>query len=369
MSKFLYHFEQKKGWMNDPNGCVFFKGRYHMFFQYRENGKETQTWWGHAVSDDFLHWEELDVAIKSENDWEDVGCWSGSAIIKDERLYLFYTSTSSIHGQTVSIAYTDDGETFFRYEKNPVISNSPLGNNDNFRDPKVFAYQGKYYMLIGTEVGETGKILCFTSQNLFDWEYSHVFYSNDKYCRMLKMATLECPDFFPLGDKWVLKFSSQKHRTEIFVVGMFDGDNFTMEKNDCFIDAGNELFAMQTFANVPDRTVAIGWMWNWEKPATKGYETRTGTMTIPRELTLKNGKVYNYPVQSARHLLKTESDYVKVEGNIVTVFGKNGEPVLCKDMREYNGVKKVEKVEIIHDFNTVEIFINDGEASITQWLI
>ena len=368
MSRFLYHFEQKKGWMNDPNGCVFFKGRYHMFFQYRAGGRKSQTWWGHAVSDDLLRWKELKVAIKSENDWEDVGCWSGSAIVKDERLYLLYTSASSTRGQTVSIAYSDDGETFFRYEKNPVISNSPFGNNDNFRDPKVFAYGNKYYMLIGTEFEGKGRILSFVSDNLFDWSYLNEFYLSTKY-ELPVSCTLECPDFFPLKDKWVLKFSSIRHGKEIFVVGSFDGEIFTPESEEYVIDAGNELYAMQTFANLSDKTVAIGWMWSWKKTAPKGYEKRTGMMCVARELSLKNGKVYNYPVQSAIHLLKTKSEYVKVDGNVVTIFGKNGEPILCKDMREYNSVNKVEKVEILHDFNTVEIFINDGEASITQWLL
>lgn len=368
MSKFLYHFEQKKGWMNDPNGCVFFKGRWHMFFQYRENGKETQTWWGHAVSEDLLHWKELDVALKCENEKEDVGCWSGSAIVKEERLYLFYTSVSTKYGQTISIAYTDDGVVFHRYANNPIISVSPLGHNEHFRDPKVFQYNDKYYMLVATELGDSGKILCYTSNDLFDWEYSHEFYSSNKYYRQKSMATLECPDFFPVEDKWVLKFSSQKHRTDIFSVGVFNGKNFIPEIEDCFVDAGNELFAIQTFANIQERVVAIGWMWNWEKPTTTGYETRTGTMTIPREITVKKGKVYNYPVKEARHLLVTESKYVQVNDTILTVFGEHGQIVLNKDLKDYNGLKQIEQVEILHDGDALEIFVNEGEVSITQWL-
>ena len=78
MSKFLYHFEQKKGFMNDPNGCVFFQGRYHMFFQYHEGGVNDQVWWGHAVSDNLLQWEELDVAIKNDVTCGELSCWSGS---------------------------------------------------------------------------------------------------------------------------------------------------------------------------------------------------------------------------------------------------------------------------------------------------
>jgi len=367
---FLYHFEQKKGFMNDPNGCVFFKGRWHMFFQYHEKGIEELSVWGHAVSDDLLSWEELEPAIINENEYETCGCWSGSAIVKDNRLYLFYTSAGDDCAQTVSLVYTDDCKNFIRYSDKPIISVSPLGDK-NFRDPKVFAYGGKYYMLLGTQVEKVGKLVCFQSDNLTDWTYTGEFYSSDNhYSERCRQATLECPEFFPLSnDKWGLKFSSQKYRQEVFVVGTFDGKAFTPETDELFIEASNEWYATQTFANVEGRTVLIGWMWCWHKPLVGEYEKRAGTMSIPREMTFKNGKIYNYPVKEAVKLLKPSSEYVKVNGTVVTVLGLNGEVVLEADMRNHNGVENINKIEILEDGKAVEIFINDGEATVTKWLI
>lgn len=375
MKEFLYHFEQKLGYMNDPNGCVYFKGRYHMFFQYNENGENV--WWGHAVSDDLLQWEELDVAIKNDKERGELCCWSGSAIIKEDTLYLFYTSIG--HNGTertsqISVAYTKDGIHFEKNENNPIIRTSPLGQIVHFRDPKVFAYNGKYYMLIASELDKVGKILCYTSSDLLNWTYKNVFFSSANHFGVWpNSATLECPDFFPLEDKWVLKFSSQKYRTEILVVGTFDGEKFIPESvNDSvevFFDAGKELFAMQSFANLDNKIIMAGWMWNWEKPRLGEYAVRTGTMCIPREFFLKNGKVYNYPIENARGLLTKESEYVKIEDTKITVFGLNGTVVLEKDIRGYNGLTEITSVDILQDGNAIEIFLNGGEVSVTQWLI
>lgn len=370
MSGFKYHFEQRLGWMNDPNGCVYFKGRWHIFFQYREEGRNTTTWWGHAVSDDLIEWEELPPALKHDPDslYESFGCWSGSSIVKDGRLYLFYTSVGEGESQSISLAYTDDGVNFTKHSANPIIPCPDFVYNFNFRDPKVFLYGGKYYMLLGTEFDGFGRILCYTSDDLVSWSYESEFYRSDKYEPYPSM-TLECPDFFPLGDRWVLKFSSQYHRKEIFVVGRFDGVSFTPESSEILIDGGEHLYATQTFAGVTDRTVMLGWMWSWEKPATPGYEVRTGTMCIPREVWLENGKVYNFPVAEARRMLKSESDFVSIDGTTVTVIGRNGAPMLVSDMSECNGVSEIRRVDILEDGDAVEIFLNGGEASLTEWLI
>ncbi|MBQ7387018.1 MAG: glycoside hydrolase family 32 protein [Clostridia bacterium] len=370
MSNFSYHFEQRLGFMNDPNGCVYFGGRWHTFFQYHEAGRNTTTWWGHAVSDDLLTWEELPPALKHEpnSPYEEFGCLSGSSIVKDGRLYLFYTSATAQKHQSISLAYTDDGVNFEKHPSNPIVPCPDFVYEHNFRDPKVFLYDGKYYMLVGAEFDRLGRILCYISEDLVSWSYASEFYVSDKY-EPYPSITLECPDFFPLGDRWVLKFSSQHHRKEIFVLGKFDGKAFTPETSETLLDGGEHLYAMQTFANVSDRTVMLGWMWSWEKPLTPGYETRTGTMCIPREFWLHDGKIYSYPVKEAQALLKQESKFVKLDGTTVTVLGKDGKSVLVRDMRECNGVREIERVDILEDSDAVEIFINGGEASITQWLI
>lgn len=129
-----YHFANKKGWMNDPNGLTHFNGKYHAFFQhYPYAPRWGQMHWGHAISDDMINWEEQEIALLPDQEYEDEGgCFSGSSIVKDGRLYLFYTSVSTKLGQTQSMAYTDDGVTFIKYEGNPIIKESPLGDKNNF---------------------------------------------------------------------------------------------------------------------------------------------------------------------------------------------------------------------------------------------
>ena len=158
-----FHFQNQKGWMNDPNGLIYYKGKYHAFFQhYPYAPRWGQMHWGHAVSENLLDWEELDIALCPDEPYEnDGGCFSGSAIEKDGRLYLFYTSVSHELGQTQSVAFSDDGITFTKYENNPVIKESPLGSNREFRDPKVFEYEGGYRMVVGAGIDNIGKLLLF----------------------------------------------------------------------------------------------------------------------------------------------------------------------------------------------------------------
>ena len=110
MNRFVNHFEPKIGWMNDPNGLVQFRGRYHAFFQhYPHDTVWGPMHWGHAVSDDLIHWEELPIALYPDQEYEnDGGCFSGSAIVHEDKLYLIYTSVGKELGQTQSIAVSED---------------------------------------------------------------------------------------------------------------------------------------------------------------------------------------------------------------------------------------------------------------------
>lgn len=131
-----FHFATKKGWINDPNGLVYFKGYYHIFYQHAPNFEkpwQDNMHWGHARTKDFLEYEELPVALFPDMPYDKDGCWSGTAIVKDETLYLFY---ASIHDgiQSVSVAYSDDGINFTKYKNNPVIEGYPSDGCPDFRD-------------------------------------------------------------------------------------------------------------------------------------------------------------------------------------------------------------------------------------------
>lgn len=350
------HFEPKTGWINDPNGLIFFRGRYHAFFQHNPFAPRWgQMHWGHAVSDDLIHWEELPVALYPDQSYEDEGgCFSGSAVEKDGRLYLFYTSVSRKLGQTQSVAWSDDGIRFEKYPGNPVIRQNPLGFED-FRDPKVVLVDGKWYMVVGTGDASSGKVLLFTGEDLLNWSYVGVLFEGKEYAHCI-----ECPDFFRLGDKYVLMFSKigETERAVHFVVGDFR-DGKLVDYHVCRPEWGQDFYAPQTFSD-GNRRIMIGWMYHWGKEAPEGCSI-AGAFSIPRELRLENGQVCNYPVAEALPLLKQESRYVEREGDILVLKDAAG------------GIQKRQlppesRVDILEDTKSVEVFVDGGRMSFSWWL-
>ncbi|MBO7549381.1 MAG: glycoside hydrolase family 32 protein, partial [Clostridia bacterium] len=133
-----YHYRPAKGWINDPNGLVYYGGRYHVFYQHapdHETPWNQPMHWGHAATEDFIHWEELPVALTPGEPYDGGGCWSGTAIVKDGRLYLFYAAISAV--SAAAMAFSDDGTRFLKYARNPVIPTFPPEGGPDFRDPAV----------------------------------------------------------------------------------------------------------------------------------------------------------------------------------------------------------------------------------------
>ena len=354
-----YHFEPKKGWINDPNGLVFYKGKYHAFFQhYPYAPKWGQMHWGHAASGDLIHWEELPIALypdKPYDNGENGGCWSGSAAIKDDLLYLFYTSVSDELGQTQSVAVSEDGLHFEKYENNPVIRQAPKDGSRDFRDPKVTKIGDAYYMVCGSGKDNIGKILLFSSENLFEWEYIGVLFEGGQYG-----SVLECPDFFPFEGKYMLMFSQMGRQTHstMFVYGDFDGKTLSPISFHA-PEAGPHFYAPQTFLDGKGRRIMIGWLSSWERQADAGADYM-GAFTIPRELKMADGKLYSFPVGEAGSLLKNDDELVKIEKNGVTVMASGLSFPL-----EHKGEAK--RVDILRDAKTIEVFIDAGEESFTYW--
>lgn len=352
-----YHFEPQKGWINDPNGLVYFKGKYHAFFQYNPfEPKWGPMYWGHAANDDLVHWEELPIALSPDQKYEDSkGCFSGSAIEKDGVLFLFYTSVSHELGQTQSIAMSTDGINFEKYKGNPVISQFPEDGSADFRDPKVTKIGATYYMVCGSGKDGIGKVLLYKSDDLFHWHYVNVLFEGAEYGDVI-----ECPDFFPLGGKYILMFSIMGKTTYStqFVCGNFHDDKF--EATDfCTPEAGPHFYAPQTFLDHKNRRIMIGWLYNWEKELDKGAEY-AGALTIPRELKMKSNRITNYPVEEALPLLKADDPLVSVDGNTVIIEPENLS--LTLDHKQ-----KIEHIAILRDTKTIEVFINAGESSCSYW--
>lgn len=263
-----YHHTPQYGWMNDPNGMFYKDGEWHLYYQYNPYGSlwENMTW-GHSVSKDLVHWEALPLAIEADA----LGTiFSGSCVVDKDNtagfgknaVIAFYTSAGE--AQTQSMAYsTDGGRTFNKYGKNPVVTfNAP-----DFRDPKVFWYDGTNRWIMMLAVGQEMQI--WSSANLKDWQKESSFgseYGNHG-------GVWECPDLLKIEDKWVLICNINPggpfggSATQYFV-GDFDGHKFTCEsmpKVTKWLDYGKDHYATVSFSNALDgRTVVLAWMSNWQ---------------------------------------------------------------------------------------------------------
>ncbi len=328
-----YHFQPKQGWMNDPNGLVEFKGHYHAFFQHNPHDiKWGPMHWGHAVSKDFLNWEELAIALYPDEEYEnDGGCFSGSAIVKDDRLYLFYTSVSKEFGQAQSVAYSDDGIHFTKYEGNPVIPHYPEKSATyDFRDPKVFAYEDEYRMVIGTKFDGHGRIVIYKSADLLKWEYVGILYDEPTY-----LNAIECPDLFMVDGKWILLFSriGFDNCQAAFIEGEFDGSRFIPGK-EYPVEFGPKFYAPQTFETISGRRILIGWFFDW-KTEVKPGSTSAGALTIPREISFDKDGLHIFPVKEARHLLK----HVPMPSDWQEVLGIEGEKGTVYALEDAEGIE------------------------------
>lgn len=296
------HFAPERNWMNDPNGLIYYKGKYHLFFQHNpfENFWGHMSW-GHAVSDDLITWKELPVAI---GDDEVHAIFSGSAVVdyfnttgfgtlENPPMVAIYTAHKHDHShQSQALAFSlDEGVTWTKYAGNPVLDL----HLDHFRDPKVTWDRTTESWLMSVALPKQQKISFYTSQNLKQW--SHL---SDFGPTAAVDGDWECPDLFPLavdGDdtkiKWVLVISINPggltggSGTQYFI-GDWDGKEFKADYlKTRWVDFGRDNYAGVTFNDAPNsRRIFIGWMNNWEYGKDFPTNPWRGSMTIPRELTL-----------------------------------------------------------------------------------
>lgn len=320
-----YHFTAPKGWLNDPNGLIYYKGYYHLFYQHNpKHCNWASMHWGHAVSEDMLHWKDLPIALYPDQPYDnhcEGGCFSGSAVEKDGILYLFYTATvrDDTRGyQTQCMAYSKDGIHFTKSTDNPLITEPPKGASNEFRDPKVFAVDNKWYLVIGGSVVSTegvsdGRVFLYTSDDLHQWNYlGNVIESNGHFGSMM-----ECPDFFELNGKWVLVCSPIDYpgkRQTLYLVGTmnFETCRFVIE-NTGNLDYGFDYYAPQSFLDEKGNRVLIGWQnsWPWmpwcEDCGPTDIEGWRGALSIPRIATLdEESNILLQPVENMKTLMKLD---------------------------------------------------------------
>lgn len=297
-----FHFSPARNWMNDPNGLVWYDGEFHLFFQYNPLGNDWGNMsWGHAVSPDLVHWEELPVALK-HTATEHV--FSGSVVIdhantsglgtKDTpAMVAVYTSHDVLtEHQGQSVAWSlDKGRTWTRHPKNPVLD---IGARD-FRDPKVFWYaEGGYWVMV-VALSAEHVVRLYRSDNLVAWDHLSDFGPAGSVDDVW-----ECPDLFPVtvdGDpervRWLLVVSVQGGAPAggsgmQYFVGDFDGTTFAADSpadvtEVSWVDFGADYYAAVSFADEPHgRRLLIGWMSNWAYAKDIPTEPFRGSMSAPR---------------------------------------------------------------------------------------
>lgn len=267
-----FHLQPPVGWLNDPNGLCVYGGQYHAFFQY---GPFDVTGgvkhWGHAVSKDLLHWEPLPVMLYPDEPFDCHGVYSGSALIEGTEMYLYYTGNvkhpgdfdyiKQGRGHNVCLAVSHDGKTVASKQCLLYNKDYPAGLTCHVRDPKVFAYEGKYYMVLGARTLEDkGEVLVLESTDKLHWNHINTLTTPEAFGYMW-----ECPDLFCLDGQWYLAVSPQGIQCQnIYGCGYFAvyGD----WRAHCTLgefheaDFGFDYYAPQSFVDENGRRIQIGWM-------------------------------------------------------------------------------------------------------------
>ena len=434
-----FHATPTIGWMNDPNGFSVYRGEYHLFYQYHPYSNEWGPMhWGHLKTKDFIRWERLPAAMAPDRDYDASGCFSGSAIeLPDGRQLLMYTGVQrdrspegflqDIQTQCIAIG---DGVNYDKCLDNPVLDQKDLpagGSAIDFRDPKLWrGDDGVYYAVVGNRTEDSsGAILLYRSADGIQWEFVRILdRCHNQYGKMW-----ECPDFFPLDGKHVLLTSPQEMNPvglefhagsgTMCLIGDWDlsGKSFTRQFVQA-IDYGLDFYAPQTLLAEDGRRIMIAWMQNWATVGAKPYHCRWfGQMTLPRELSLKDGRLYQMPVRELENYrdcrvihhnipVSGEANLPGVQGRkldmTVTVrpmgnelyrwfrirVAKDGEHETIIRYRPGDGTLKIDrtrsglphdivhtrsflvryregeiKLRIILDRFSLEVFVNDGEQA------
>lgn len=416
-----YHVSAPAGWINDPNGFCYYKGYYHIFYQYHPYSADWGPMhWGHARSKDLVHWESLPIALAPDTQADEDGCFSGSAIVKDDVLYLIYTGHHYYDDgdpdhfwQNQNLAYSTDGINFTKYENNPIIASAPEDNTHHFRDPKVWEKDGKYYMILGSQGKDgVGRAITYRSDDLKEWQYlGEIAKANGLTTEGFMW---ECPDFFELAGKDILLLSPQGIEAQgqkylnLFQTGYFVG-NFDYSTNTfehggfTELDHGHDFYATQTTLAPDGRRLVFGWMDMWESEFPEKADGWAGALTLPRELELKDDQLYMRPVKETvqlrtaeisawnkqvteKTLLCENEHQAEIDLTLTTdqafelAFTDQDKQVkltfdqathtftLLNGDARYASIKPNAefKLQIFIDTSSLEIFINDGEAVFTE---
>lgn len=416
MDKNRIHLKAPENWINDPNGFIYYKGNYHLFYQYFPYAPRWGTMhWGHAVSKDMVSWEHQGVALFPTKYEDQNGCFSGSAVEQDGNLYLYYTGVhyyqpdpNDIHqclndnfASAQLLMTSQDGIHFDNFHDKkviiPPITDANIGDRTHTRDPKVWRGKDAWYMVLGSKTPDNkGKLIFYKSSNLYDWETVNTASNEGDWGWMW-----ECPDYFEVEGGKVLVLSpmgigrnealEQNH--SICTLVEFEEETCTMNIPEMyqFLDYGLDLYAPQSTLDEEGRRVLAAWL-RMPEPVDGAWR---GMFCIPRVVEVKNGHIYfcvhpnieklytrriTNPVEADSAGYKVSFDIA--EGETVNIGGykitRKGNHI-CTDR---NGVfpehtrfrmqlstpevRDGFHLDVYVDSNLIEVFVNRGEYVISN---
>ena len=399
-----YHMMPPIGWLNDPNGLIYFKGRYHLYYQFNPYASEPgKMCWGHFVSDDLITYVDDGVALKP--DIEGASAYSGGSIEYEGKINAFYTlhiedengKTEEVYKAVSSVGFCfDQGVKVFDNEYLPAnISRT------DFRDPCPVKVGDTYYVFVGgkDEVLNKGVIIVLCGKTPDRLYYS---FTIGPFYELGEMG--ECPSYFRAGDKDVIIVSGcnvpergndfKNINSSVFIVGQLDFEKGKMEVDYIReIDKGDAFYAPQFIRGI-DTPVMIGWLEMWERkyPTHEKNHGWVGAFSIPRQISIKDGEIFQTPVHQLYGYESEVSDGVVPRCADITfrfdgegelkIMGENGDVVIGKDSGVYldtnatnnmfgcerrtNGKYSKCEVRILLDVSSIEVFVDGGREVISS---
>ncbi len=420
--RLAYHLMPPIGLLNDPNGLSFFKGRYHFFYQWNPlEESHGAKFWGHYSSEDLATWKHEPIALVPSEWYERNGCYSGSAVVSEDSLYLFYTgNVKNDAGERETyqcLAVSEDGVHFEK--KGPVI-NLPEGFTAHFRDPKVWKSGACWHLVIGAQTSEgAGAVVLYTSDDLYHWNYKGIIAGAGR--DGVGGYMWECPDLLAFDEGDVLLISPQGIEPEEdryqnlfqsgYMTGSLDVDSSLFSHGDFSeLDKGFDFYAPQTMTDDAGRRILVAWMGmsDSQEPFHPTLEYQwIHALTIPRELELRDGVLFQRPVKELEKLragafriyskellaeekwdfeglgveskelildiLEADSFSIRLRNEAEIHYDcQKGRVTLTRSRlddgsleRRRVNVSRLEKLHLFLDHSSLEVFLNDGEHVFT----
>lgn len=419
MKRDTIHLRAPKGWINDPNGFIYYKEYYHLFYQHFPYATRWATMhWGHAISKDLVHWEHLDVALFPTKYEDQNGCFSGSAIEQDGRMHLFYTGVhyDKVNPEDTHMCLDDafasaqltitseDGFHFDNFNGKqviiPAIEDAKIGHRTHTRDPKVWRGKDAWYLVLGSSTEDKkGELLLYKSKDLSDWEFV-----NNTSTKQPLGWMWECPDYFTVDGSEVLIVSpmgvpvegTKEKNHSVCMPVHFEEATGMMQLSDRYqyLDYGLDLYAPQSTLDAQGRRVLVAWL-RMPQPVEGSW---IGMFCIPRVVEVKDGHIYFRPHPNVEQMyMRQITDIVQAdpagyrvsmdlddgesvniggyriwrEGNIICTDQSSVFPD-CENRENYQMVSRTPEVkdgfhlDVYVDRDIVEVFVNNGEYVISH---